>query len=198
MHINRLLQSKGIWVIVLFFIATSCYENPDFSNIPAIKVRDVRYVREANEIIEVTLYFEDGDGNIGVSNEGGSPDFIFADIDGDNVIDTISANARFDIFKRSDDSGEYERIDRQTLQNNFINPIEFSIPVVGNINLNSPVSGTITQDLIIGPANLNLAFNFFRDDSLYIEGILIDRDGQVSNVARSESFTLLQFYPQGF
>lgn len=188
----RVSKPKGkenfIIFLLLFVFLSSCFEDPGFPINPKIEVTNVEYIRNENEVLSVSIYFEDGDGNIGLGNTNGVPDYII--IDGD----TLTANVVFDIYRKSDQTGEYELEERPELRAQNINPIEFGIPIVGNINQGASVSGTITQKINNGPVELGILLNYFRDDSLFIQGYMYDLDGNMSNVARSGSFTLLDFF----
>jgi hypothetical protein len=78
-EIYRMKRISGILIFTLFLGMGSCFDPPEFSNIPSITFEDVR-VQEVPgatnpDSLIVTISFRDGDGNIGIDGSENSPPF---------------------------------------------------------------------------------------------------------------------------
>lgn len=85
---------KVVRSFVLFFISlvvvSSCFEPPNFSDRPKIRIQDIEFINGPPldfDTIKLTLFFQDGDGNLGLRNEETAYPFqpynYFVDNDGD-------------------------------------------------------------------------------------------------------------------
>ena len=69
----------GILYGILFFLVGACFEPPQFSNQPSIAIEDVRVQKVGGAAVAdsliITVNFQDGDGNIGISGSENTPPF---------------------------------------------------------------------------------------------------------------------------
>lgn len=84
------MQKSPLWFLLLMFLVFSCYERPEFSNVPAIKLKDFYFASTDYELLDslvVIIEFQDGDGDLGLTaDEVNDPYQLYTILfDGDSI-----------------------------------------------------------------------------------------------------------------
>jgi hypothetical protein len=61
-----------VLILISLVVVSSCFEPPKFSNKPKIRIQDIEFINGPPldaDTLKLTLFFQDGDGNLGLRNE---------------------------------------------------------------------------------------------------------------------------------
>src|SRR4051812_18188661 len=61
---------KGLWILVVTIVLGSCFDPPEFPNVPQIEFQRVEFLRgQGRDSLVVYITFKDGDGDLGLDPE---------------------------------------------------------------------------------------------------------------------------------
>ena len=157
-------------------IAACKSDAPQFSNVPLIELESVEQLKDItgkDSVIKITLYYEDGDGDIGLTEADTSAPFNF----GSPYFHNLPVTYLVD-----NGNGEYIEFINPSTNLPYGNQHE-RIPYLTPTGKFKSISGTI--DVFVG-ANPALA----KPDKLKFDIKLMDRDLNVSNTVTTEVIDL--------
>lgn len=137
-------------------ILTSCNRNPIYSVIPFIEFESIEDVD--NSRINLTFYFQDGDGDIG--------------LEGDLPADSLVTDADYNFFCKyfEKQNGTYVHVETSGTLNARIPPLSYSVP--------ESIEGTVTIERFIN--------NPLSDyDTVRLEFYIVDRAMNQSNTVQT-------------
>lgn len=159
----------GIWVV-------GCGSPDEITDpIPFIELEEINVIKNSankDSIIEISLYFEDGDGDIGLSESDTIPPFDFGSPYFHNLPVTY-------LVERS---GSFEELINPTNGNPYGNNHQ-RIPVLTPTGKNKTISGILTVKLAANPLNT-------KPERVKFEIRLIDRKLNISNMIETEPLDL--------
>lgn len=173
----------GFLFIGLFFL-TGCFSEPDYPDTPQIEfvsLQNLQSKSRANtDSVVITLFFQDGDGDLGLTSTDTLPPF--SDRNPDGTVNLFRHNFFADV-ERLNENGEFE-------------PIIFASQ---NFNLNSrfPVLNTLDKETAL-EGELRYSLNLFstsfspvqQGDILRYRISIADRNLNVSNVIVTDPMTV--------
>ncbi len=181
-HISN-FKIIGFLVVGLFFL-TGCFSEPDYPNTPQIefvRLQNLKGEKSANtDSVIITLFFQDGDGDLGLN----STDTVapFSERNPDGTINRFRHNFFADVERLNED-GEFE-------------PVPFASE---NFNLNSrfPVLNTLDKETAL-EGDLRYSITLFstsispvkKGDILRYKISIADRNLNVSNVIETTPMTV--------
>ena len=166
-------------VIVLVFLCTmiSCKPSEDeFSPLPVISLEEVSLLKDGlgkDSIIVLTIYYEDGDGDIGLTDADTAAPFNFGSPFYHNFPVTYLAQ---------NSMGEYEEVINPNTNKPYGNQHE-RVPNLTPEGKYKAIRGTIKIDLIANPVQINA-------DRVILRANLIDRALNVSNTVETAPIEL--------
>ncbi|PIY08015.1 MAG: hypothetical protein COZ18_14465 [Flexibacter sp. CG_4_10_14_3_um_filter_32_15] len=167
-----------------FFCLTGCFAEPDYPNTPQISfvsLENLQSQARANtDSVIITLFFQDGDGDLGLTSSDTLPPF--SDRNPDGTVNRFRHNFFADV-ERLNENGEFE-------------PIIFASE---NFNLNSrfPVLNTLDKETAL-EGDLRYSLTLFstsfspvqKGDILRYKISIADRNLNVSNVIETTPMTV--------
>jgi hypothetical protein len=174
---------NSILLIGLFFL-TSCFSEPNYPNTPQIefvRLQNLQSKARANtDSVVITLFFKDGDGDLGLTSTDTLPPF--SDRNTDGTVNLFRHNFFADV-ERLNAAGEFE-------------PVTFASQ---NFNLNSrfPVLNTLEKETAL-EGDLRYSLTLFatsfspiqKGDILRYKISIADRNLNVSNVIETTPMTI--------
>lgn len=151
-------------------------ESLDYSNVPEIGLVDVDLMKNLegkDSIIQLTISYQDGDGDIGLTDADTAAPYNVGSLYAHNLPIT---------FMVEDTSGEYVELVNKTTGRPYGNN-HARIPVITPTGKYKAVRGTMIINLTANPAAQN-------PDKVFLELKLIDRALNVSNQVRTEVINL--------
>ena len=182
-------------IFFIVFIFFSCLRDPGYPNTPKIEFSNIQFVKgdssrntgAANDIIRLNIYFEDGNGDLGVSSSDSSGRFA-AKPDTTGVptnLDYYNIFIKF-LFRNSD--GSYKPCNQTP--NCVVNEVLLTLyngrfPDLNPDRKERPISGMLTYDL-----KSTQFRNLFRNRSIKLQFYIQDRSFTKSNVLVSDSLVI--------
>ncbi len=183
-----------IFYCLIALLVTSCYNEPeDFPNEPIIRVTNVTNEYSpppagsgpsatGDNLVTISLEFQDGDGDLGLNSEDQADGTRFAPkvfIDGDSVVNEFHNNYFIDIYKIENNNRTLvEFLDNVTYDATFPR-----FPTDGS---NSAIEGELDQTIKL-PLNPPLAVG----DTLEFDVQITDRSFNLSNKVTTPRIVLL-------
>ncbi len=169
-----MIKKSILYYMLLSTCLIACYADPEFHVIPRIEHRStaIGQLEQGQDTINITLYFEDGDGNLGLGpNEGG----LFADsifVQGLEVLNKFRHNYFITTFKK---------------ENNILTEVVFPVanftfnsrfPRLNTLGSETPLSGELSYTI---PISYQLDPTFNIGDTLVFRVSIADRSLNTSN-----------------
>ncbi|WP_338766610.1 hypothetical protein WAF17_04155 [Bernardetia sp. ABR2-2B] len=185
---KKIIDSISIKILAFLFVGlfflTGCFAEPDYPVVPQITFVDIENLqsqaRANTDSVIITLFFQDGDGDLGLSSSDTLPPF--SDRNPDGTVNLFRHNFFADV-ERLNENGEFE-------------PVTFASQ---NFNLNSrfPVLNTLEKetalegDLRYSIEVISTSFSpVKKGDVLRYRISIADRNLNVSNVILTEPMTV--------
>lgn len=161
--------------IITLFIC-SCERPPDYDKTPKIEFKSVQKVVNIGDIslakqdsVTITLAFQDGDGDLGMSTEN---------VGTEPYVDFYKRNYHATLYKRV--KGIYKEV--FSLEGE---PIEYGGVFPPLVDQDGPIDGDLNYHIIISHNNAQILEAF---DTLRFEVFIIDRDLNQSNTVVTDFF----------
>jgi hypothetical protein len=168
--------SKVVTLLLLMILVSCKTETVGLSDIPRIEFESFRVIKSvtgADSLVEITIYYEDGNGDIGLSQTDTAPPFNYGGLYYHNlpIIYLVNKN------------GVYEEVKHPSTNELYGNQHE-RIPVLSEDGIDKAITGTIKVLLTANPYDTN-------PEDVQFEIKLIDRELNISNSVITPSLQLI-------
>ncbi|HTX87923.1 MAG TPA: hypothetical protein VMC08_02955 [Bacteroidales bacterium] len=157
---SKVLRCIVLWSLPGLFLWTGCLKQENYSNIPAITLQSFVLVYDTGHYpvsAILTITFQDGDGNIGLSDGDTLPPY---DKNGQYYYNFVIQY--------------YERQMGQFVLRDLEPPLSARIPVLSPLYPGKPIKGVIADTLVMDPTPVH--------DTIRIDAFIYDRALNKSNV----------------
>jgi len=172
-----LIKTSNVITLLLCGFILACKLDPvGFGPLPEIQLRKVELLKNRDgkdSVIQVTLYFQDGDGDIGLSETDTISPFNFGSIYFHNLPVT---------YLVPDSIGEYSELINPNSNQPYGNQHE-RVPVLTPTSKYKAISGDLIVNLTANPIGL-------RPEKVILEMKLLDRELNVSNTVATSVIDL--------
>ena len=166
-------MNKTLYIITSLLILSAC-ERPDFELVPKIEFLNLEHqlIKNTNaisgtvfdDVVTITIYFEDGDGDLGLDLNG----------EDNNLIKEDQRNYWLSTYRKEQGVYQYAHTDSSTF-NRLINNSK-----------NTPINGQIKFSLLLeGKGDV---LYVFKGDTVHFELYITDRSGNKSNTITTPDF----------
>ncbi|GAA4846203.1 hypothetical protein [Algivirga pacifica] len=185
-YINALL------ILLSAIGGVACIGEPEFALEPHIKFKSIARAAGGPSIdsVFITVEFEDGDGDLGLSNEdvgGLYAEYIVDEVTGDTIPNEFYYNYFIKVFKKGEDSiyQEVAFLDGQDFNGRY--------PLLNNSDRARPLQGELTYTLTLFVDNEQQVWNspITEGDSLQFRVRIADRSLNLSNEITTEGIKVL-------
>ncbi len=177
------LTLNSILFVGLFFL-TGCFSEPDYPNTPQIEFVSLENlqskVRANTDSVVITLFFQDGDGDLGLTSTDTLPPF--SDRNPDGTVNRFRHNFFADV-ERLNENGEFEPIIFAS-QNFNLNS---RFPVLNTLEKETALEGDLRYSLILFTTSFSPVQ---KGDILRYKISIADRKLNESNVITTEPMTV--------
>lgn len=181
-HISN-LQIIGFLVVGLFFL-TGCFSEPNYPAIPKIefvRLQNLQSKARANtDSVIITLFFQDGDGDLGLTSTDTLPPF--SDRNPDGTVNRFRHNFFADV-ERLNENGEFEPV--PFASENF--NLNSRFPVLNTLNKETALEGDLKYSLTLFSTSFSPVK---KGDVLRYKISIADRNLNVSNVIETTPMTV--------
>lgn len=192
-----LLRVAMVSLLVLLPILQSCFlfPEPEFPLNPVIKFESLEHEGgETEDVVSVTISFEDGDGNLGLNQEDLSGPFA-PEVVVDGVVMKNKFNNNFFMTFFIKKAGTFDTLFEFDPAANETRPFSLNgrFPRLNELGADASLKGEISlsdQLILHGSSTTSLRDSVFIGDTLVADIQIVDRDLQLSNVVRSAEFVV--------
>lgn len=190
-------MNKGILSFIFFSIVliTACLRDPGFSNTPSISFNSIRFIKgdssistgAANDAIRLNLYFQDGNGDLGL-NSSDSMGVFAANPDTNGIPTNLNYYNIFIQFLFRNSDGTYKPCNETPdciLNEDLLKLYNGRFPDLNPDRKERPISGTLTYDL-----KSTQFRNLFRNKSVKLNVYIQDRSLSKSNIILTDSLLI--------
>lgn len=188
------MNKKAIFFICAILLTgclvTSCDLIPDFSRQPSISFKGITPFRlnsPLRDSLIITISFQDGDGNLGLSAQDVNPPFnADTTVNGQRQANPFFFNYHISTFKKM--NGSFVLAEFATPNFNF----NGRFPVLKPDGESGPIEGELDYSVRIEPPQSFINERFIQvGDTLQFEIFIYDRDLKKSNTVRTSEVVVL-------
>lgn len=189
------MQSHRYISAILLLFLGGCFSEPEYSNVPEIGFKSIQQYTVLDAFsqpqggVEITITFQDGDGNLGLDLNGedaDNPDFddyIVSDT-GDSTLNKYRNNYFIDVYRREGDAFQLvEYPDESSFSGVF--------PHLSDSEKEKPIEGDLEYTFILLPSSGTSPLS--EGDVVKFQIQIADRDLQESNIIESDTITVIGY-----